>query len=84
MALPAPAPPLSFAKLFFRRSDQVGLGRDLRLLAEAWGLRGITMLALPALQGDLMERNLSQQLQQAIWCGFFSSPLGGFTSAAKS
>lgn len=50
-------------------------GQDLLLLAEAWGLPGITALTLPALQGDLMERNLSEQLHQAIWCGFFSSTL---------
>lgn len=44
-------------------------------MAEAWGLRGITVLTLPALQSDLMERNLSEQLHRAIWCGFFSSTL---------
>lgn len=64
-----------FAKLLFGMADKARLEQDFLLLAEAWGLHGITMLTLRALQGALMERNLSKQLQQAIWCGFFSSTL---------
>lgn len=62
-------------ELFSGRSAKEGLGQDLLLLAEAWGLHGSTVLTSPALQGELMEHNLSKQLQEAIWCRFFSSAL---------